>query len=229
MQIENIAPGVTRFSLTPLDFLNAYLLEGGDGEAVLVDAGARIHARALHRALVGRPLTALALTHAHPDHQGSAHALCTAREIPLWCGVEDQEAMETGRQELLMPRPEAAFARLNRWMAGPPHPVARTLSEGDKIAGFQVLETPGHTLGHRSFYRESDRLMILGDVFLNRSPVNMRAGLTEPIAAATADPVLNRESIRKVAALAPEIICFGHGAPLRDPEKVAEFVAGLGD
>ena len=227
MNVETIAPGVTRFSLTPLDFLNAYLLEDGD-EAVLVDAGARIHRRALLAALEGRPLTALALTHAHPDHQGAAHAVCTAREIPLFCGDEDREAMETGRQEQLTPNPDAVFAKLNRWMAGPPHPVAGTLSEGDEIAGFRVLETPGHTLGHRSFFRESDGVMILGDVFLNRSPVNMRAGLTEPMSAVTVDPALNRESIRKVAALETAVIGFGHGAPLRDMGQVAAFVAGAG-
>ena len=228
MNIERIAPGVTRFSLVPLDFLNVYRIEDEEGRAALVDSGARFHRRSLLAALKDQPPTTLALTHAHPDHQGSAHAICTAFDIPLLCGEEDREAMETGRQHLLMPRPDGVFARLSGSFAGPPHPVGGSLSEGDEIAGFRVLETPGHTLGHRSFYRKSDGVMILGDVFLNRSPVTMRVGLTEPIAAATVDPALNRESIRKVAALEPAVVCFGHGAPLREPGKVADFAAGLG-
>ena len=34
-----------------------------------------------------------ALTHAHPDHQGSSHAICQKLEIPLWCGEEDVPAL----------------------------------------------------------------------------------------------------------------------------------------
>ena len=37
----------------------------------------------------------------------------------------------------------------------------------------------------------------------------------------------NRESARKLIALEPELVCFGHGAPLRDPAKLKRFVDGL--
>ena len=43
----------------------------------------------------------------------------------------------------------------------------------------------------------------------------------------TPDPARNRESARKLAELRPALACFGHGAPLRDPGKLAEFVAKL--
>ena len=52
-------------------------------------------------------------------------------------------------------------------------------------------------------------------------------GLHEPRPALTPDPQRNRESARRLAALEPELACFGHGAPLRDPRKLADFVAGL--
>jgi glyoxylase-like metal-dependent hydrolase (beta-lactamase superfamily II) len=43
----------------------------------------------------------------------------------------------------------------------------------------------------------------------------------------TPDRARNRESIRRVAALEPALICFGHGPPLRDTAKLARFVATL--
>ena len=52
-------------------------------------------------------------------------------------------------------------------------------------------------------------------------------GLYEPKPYFTPDPERNRESIRRVAALGPELVAFGHGPPLRDPAKLAEFAAGL--
>ena len=58
--------------------------------------------------------------------------------------------------------------RLNRlavrYWAGPGHPFDRRLREGDEVAGFTVLETPGHAPGHVAFWREADRVLILGDV-----------------------------------------------------------------
>ena len=41
------------------------------------------------------------------------------------------------------------------------------------------------------------------------------------------DPARNRESARRLAALEPALACFGHGAPLRDPGKLGDFVARL--
>jgi len=44
-----------------------------------------------------RKLSLLALTHAHPDHQGSARAVCEARGIPLACHADDVDAIEGRR------------------------------------------------------------------------------------------------------------------------------------
>jgi hydroxyacylglutathione hydrolase len=52
-------------------------------------------------------------------------------------------------------------------------------------------------------------------------------GLNEPPALFTTDPVRNRASIRRLAALRPALALFGHGAPLADPDKLADFAAQL--
>jgi glyoxylase-like metal-dependent hydrolase (beta-lactamase superfamily II) len=52
-------------------------------------------------------------------------------------------------------------------------------------------------------------------------------GLHEPKTIFTADPQRNRDSARRLAQLEPALACFGHGAPLRNPRKIREFVARL--
>ena len=52
-------------------------------------------------------------------------------------------------------------------------------------------------------------------------------GLREPLPVFTPDPVRNRESIRRLAALEPSLVLFGHGAPLRDRRKLERFVENL--
>jgi glyoxylase-like metal-dependent hydrolase (beta-lactamase superfamily II) len=105
--------------------------------------------------------------------------------------------------------------------------VERRLREGDVVAGFTVLDVPGHSRGHVAYWRESDRVLVLGDVLNNIDVVTGRRGLREPKWFFTPDPERNRESIRRVAALGPDLVCFGHGPPLRDPAALAEFAAGL--
>jgi glyoxylase-like metal-dependent hydrolase (beta-lactamase superfamily II) len=90
-----------------------------------------------------------------------------------------------------------------------------------------VIDAPGHSEGHVAFWRESDRVLLLGDVLTNMDQYTGIPGLHEPKPALTPDPVRNRVSARKLAALGPELVCFGHGAPLRDSSKLKEFVDSL--
>ena len=221
-EFVEVAPGLHRIGLTPLDAINVYLLDD-----VLVDAGTRGAARSLIGALKGRRLSAHALTHGHPDHQGASRAVCQYFRVALWCGEPDRVAVESGDLSRLFPKPSSIMARLGDRMAGPAHHVDRSLREGDIVGGFTVIETPGHTPGHLSFWRESDRVLVVGDVLFHRSPLTLRKRLTEPMGFATWDPALNRDSARKLAALEPEVICFGHGPPLRDPDRFQTFVGRL--
>ncbi len=222
----DVAQGVKRLPVMGDDALNVYLV--GD---VLVDAGGRAAARKIFRALAApdlRPPIAHAVTHAHFDHQGSSHALCEQLGLPLWCGAGDREVLESGDLARALPDPRSWGARLERLLAGPGHPVARVLREGDELAaGFTVLETPGHTAGSISFWRAADRVLLLGDVAMSRHPLTRRAGLREPLALGTVDAAANRAALRRLAALAPAIVCFGHGAPLLDPARFQGWVLGL--
>lgn len=207
----------------PPNLFNVYLV--GD---VLIDAGTRYSARRILWQLGSRTVAAHALTHAHPDHQGSSHEVCERLGVPLWCGSGDADAMETGEVMRLVPYNPMSWISF-RAFAGPGHPVARRLREGDDVAGFTVLETPGHSPGHVALWREADRSLFVGDVVWNLNPRTGLPGLHEPPKAFSPDPALNRESARRLAALEPRSIYFGHGPPSSDTASFMAFVASLSD
>jgi glyoxylase-like metal-dependent hydrolase (beta-lactamase superfamily II) len=220
--MKEIADDVHLLSGWPPNAINVYLL--GD---VLIDAATRQAEKRIFKQLAGRTLSLHALTHVHPDHQGSSHAVCERFGVPLWCGQGDVAAMETPGKVTGVNAPAWLKRVQERYWVGPPHAVAKALREGDEVAGFTVLDTPGHTRGHVALWRERDRVLILGDVLNNMNLMTGIPGLHEPPAIFAVDPAQNRASARRLAALRPSLTCFGHGAPLRDPDRLADFVAGL--
>ena len=218
--MHRVAEDVFHIPLSPRDGVNAYLL----GE-VVVDAGTKGAGRRLVRALQGHAVGVHALTHAHPDHAGGSKRVVDAFEVPVWVGERDRADVESGRPLIADSWAKPVMTRLARF---PPVAVARSLREGDVVGpGFVVLETPGHSPGHVSYWRESDRTLVCGDVLFNMNIVTTARGLREPPAMFTPDPARNRDSARRLAALEPELVLFGHGPPLRDPSILKEFVDAL--
>src|ERR1700680_1780538 len=174
-RMKQLAKDVYLLRGFPPNAINVYLV--GD---VLIDAATRQGEKRILRQVGGRTLTAHALTHAHPDHQGSSHAICERLGIPLWGGQGDVPAMETPGGIKNSQAPGWLNRFQARYWTGPPHPVARALKEGDEVVGFTVLEVPGHAPGHVAYWRESDRVLILGDVLNNVNMHTGRTGLQEP-------------------------------------------------
>jgi hydroxyacylglutathione hydrolase len=171
--VREIADGLHQLRGFPPHAFNVYLM--GD---VLVDPGSRHAHRRILGQLRGHRVSAHALTHAHPDHQGSSHRVCETLGIPYWVGEGDVAAAESG--DIARFQPDRAINRaMHALMSGPGRKVDRVLHEGDEVAGF------------------------------------------------TPDPARNRDSIRRVAELRPAVACLGHGPPVRDPGKLAEFAASL--
>ncbi len=221
--MQEIAPDVFQIALLPRDGINAYLL--GD---VIVDAGVASSAKKIAKALEGRTVTAHALTHAHVDHAGGSRRLMDQLELPMWAPAGDAQDVRSGE-------PAVAKSRLRpvlEFGAGfDGVDVSRELKEGDEIgAGFVVIDLPGHSPGQVGYWRASDRVLILGDVFNNMNLLTTAAGLHLPPALFTVDPAQNRASARKAAALRPDVVGFGHGPVLRDAApKLEAFMAGRPD
>jgi hydroxyacylglutathione hydrolase len=224
--MHEIADGVWQLPLMPYNAINAYVI--GD---VLVDTGIKQSAGKIAGMVEGRSISAIALTHAHGDHAGAVKRLAAQLGVPVSCGAADREATETGRLVLAPTVKRLRLGGLANAAAGfDGAPVARTLAEGDVLsAGFMVRDTPGHSPGHVSFWRESDRTLICGDVFFNLKVPTPIPGLRQPPDLFTPDPAKNRESERKLAALAPATVGFGHGPVLtvEAARKLSDFVGKL--
>ena len=207
---------------------NVYVIRSGD-RWVLVDTSTRHARRRIMRQLPGA-LEAIFITHAHRDHAGSMHAVATATGAPVWGSESDADALE-GKA----PEPVAAEHKdhiVNRLFAGwwkDRHPVARRLVEGEAVAGFEVVGFPGHTPGQIGLWRESDRTVICADTMRSMNLYTGLPQLGEMPEIFTSDTSESRRSIRKLAALEPRVVCFGHGRPLTKDTaaKIQAFAADL--
>jgi glyoxylase-like metal-dependent hydrolase (beta-lactamase superfamily II)/predicted ester cyclase len=215
---EPIADGVwvVRGDLTRT--MNVYLLRDGDG-VCLFEAG--IHAMTGAVAAAGAQLggiTRVVLSHAHPDHRGTAPGL----GAPVYCHPADRaDAEGDGGVHYFRFSELAWWARgpypylLRMWDGGPVS-IAGAVEEGDDVAGFRVIHLPGHAPGLIGLWRESDRLALASDCFYTLDPQTGRRGAARvPHAAFNHDTEQARASIRKLAALAPATAWSGHADPLR--------------
>jgi hydroxyacylglutathione hydrolase len=220
--VRELAPDVWQLSGRPRNAINVYLIED-----VLIDAATRRAPKRILGQLKGRKVSAHALTHAHPDHQGASSAVCDRLGIPYWVGERDVPLAEDLDEMRASQAPHPLNRMIMRYWVGPARRVDRHLHAGDEVAGFEVLDVPGHSPGHIAYWRESDRVLIVGDVLNNMDVITGLPGLRDPKPFFTNDPPLNRRSAKRLAPLEPKLVLFGHGAPLRDTRKFVEFVNAL--
>jgi hydroxyacylglutathione hydrolase len=224
--MRQIAPDVFQIPLSPRNGVNAYLI--GD---VLVDTGLATSAGRLKKVVREKGVKTIALTHAHGDHVGSARKLKDEFGLQLWVGTKDRDATEAGKavkkDPFNAPGLSVIAGALGDFKAVP---VDRVLNERDELAaGFTVLDTPGHSPGHVSFWRAEDKTLICGDVFFNMHILTTVPGLRQPPGPFTVNPRQNRDSERKLAELRPSVVGFGHGPVITDgaASKLSDFVADL--
>jgi hydroxyacylglutathione hydrolase len=96
------------------------------------------------------------------------------------------------------------------------------------LAGFEVLEVPGHSPGALAFWRERDRVLVCGDVLANFGLHPTRPRLVLAPAALSSDYEQNRRSAARLAELRPRLACFGHGFAVTDPGRFTAAVDQLG-
>jgi hydroxyacylglutathione hydrolase len=202
--------------------MNVYLLEDGD-RVVVFDAGEKGMAGAIVAAAA--PLGGIArvvLSHADTDHRGAAPAL--ARLAPVQCHPDAvAEAQGSGGRSYwrmdLLPRPvRILHGVMHRYVwDGGPVAIAGIVREGDDVAGFEVVELPGHAPGLIGLWRASDRVALVSDCLYATSMWGRRAAPHVPLDAYNLDSSQARASLRKLAALDPAIVGPGHAGPLVGP------------
>ena len=221
--VREVADGVTLISGIPPYAINCFVIAHPDGD-VLVDAMTRLDRRLILKALRGRNVKLHVATHAHPDHVGATHAVATELGLPVWCHPDDKRAVED-TSEIARRQPTALINKVfAKVMLGPGHPVAREIDEGDEVAGFSVLHTPGHSAGHIALWRERDGVLILGDVLNNQHPLlGFPRGLRLPLDVFTPEPEVNRQSAKRLGELGAKTVLFGHGPAHHGAEAFRDF------
>lgn len=216
-----VSKDVYQLALMPRNSINCYVVDG-----FLVDAGIRSSAKKIIASVAGRDVHTHVLTHAHADHQGSSQAVCEQLGIPLWCSEQEKHQAESGEATKEYTSQQHLVTRFQKkYWAGGGYKVAKTIREGDRLGSFTVVETPGHSSGHLSFFREKDGVLIVGDVLTNMNLVTTIPGLHLPPSLFTLNKEENIKSIRKLASLKPKVLCFGHGPVLRNDRGQFESFA----
>ncbi len=224
--MEKVAEGVWLLRGDLRKSMNVYFLED-EGGVVQFDAGSKAMTEAVKAAakrLGG--VTRLVLGHAHADHRGTAAAIA-ATGVPVLCHpgeVADAESDASIAPYMDLSKLPVAPIRwiyptlLRRWDGGAVK-IAGTVVEGDEVASFRVLYLPGHAPGLIGLWRESDRVAIVSDVVYFVDSARLRplpegeASVPHP-AWAWNHPTA-KESLRKLAALEPRLVCAGHEGPRR--------------
>lgn len=228
--IERIAPDV---GWLPISFVNAYFV-GRPGEKwALIDSGLPGRAEHIFKAAearfgAGSRPEGIYLTHGHFDHRGSARALAEKWRVPVYAHRMELPYL-TGRASYPPPDPTigGAIAFLSRFMpsgGADLEDCLRPLPDGDLpgLDGWRWTATPGHSPGHVSFFRSSDRVLLAGDA-LATMDMDSWSGLIggkKQICRAGApfnmDWEATRRSVQKLADLRPNVLACGHGIPMSD-------------
>jgi len=223
MKMKEIAKNVFQIPLLPRNSINCYVIDD-----VLIDSGIRSSGNKILNAIRNIKITKHALTHAHADHQGSSSVICHTLNIPLWTSELERNNAESGNVIDEYPNEKHLIAIFQqKYWAGIGHKVSCLLKEGDSVGSFTVIETPGHSKGHISFFREKDKVLIVGDTLLNMNLLTTVAGLHQPPEIFTKDINKNKESIKKIYDLKPRILCFGHGPVLYNNGELERFLSAM--
>jgi glyoxylase-like metal-dependent hydrolase (beta-lactamase superfamily II) len=199
---------------------------------VLVDAGLSGTASFIRSAAEGRfgrnvPPAAIILTHGHFDHVGAVQELADGWQVPIFAHPLEQPYLD-GSSSYPQPDPRVGGGLMT--MAAPLYPRGpidvrqrlKSLPEDGAVPGLEGwrwLHTPGHSPGHVSLWRESDRTLIAGDAVITTrqesaySVLTQRPELHGPPMYYTPDWQRAHESVVLIASLEPNLLLSGHGQP----------------
>ncbi len=177
---------------------NAWLVRrDGRDDCVVIDPGDEYPK--LKRALEGRSVAAILLTHGHFDHIMAVGPMAVDTHAPVYVGRDDMEMLNNaalnGRAGLM------GIGHMDG-------PAIEAAPYGEKLSAagldFMVLPTPGHSRGSVCLYLPDEAVLFSGDTLFQAGfgRMDLYGG----------SPAQMRDSLRRLFALPPETRVYpGHG------------------
>jgi glyoxylase-like metal-dependent hydrolase (beta-lactamase superfamily II) len=205
---EQVAFGVWKLpQLSPVALLeaetNCYLLQTEDGAMVVDPPSPEPGAVAAIEAVIdgwGMRLAGIVATHGHRDHIGGVAALYRATGERAWIAGHERLRPALAQAPGMPPLED------ERW---------RPLGDGDSLADFEVLATPGHTADHIGLWRAMDGLLIAGDIVAGEGTV--------VIVPPDGDMSDYLATLQRLRDLAPRTIAPGHGPIVHRPVELLDY------
>lgn len=243
VSLDAVARGVVGLRLL---LVNLYAVRHEDRTWTLVDAGLYLSADRVRRWTVShfedRRPEAIILTHGHFDHVGSLKTLADGWNVPVYVHALELPYV-TGQRQYPPPDPKVGGGMMS--VLSPLYPRGpidlgnriRALPDDGSVPsmpGWRWVHTPGHTDGHVSFFRTTDRTLLVGDAFCTTDQESFLAIMQQkpelhgPPAYYTSDWDAARVSVEKLAGLRPLVVAPGHGQPMAGgdlPERLDQFAA----
>lgn len=211
----DVAPGISRITApnaSPMTFTgtNTYLI--GQNTLAVVDPGPEdeSHYQALLKAIAGRPVSHIFITHTHIDHSPLAARL----------------KMQTGAQTVAE-GPHRAARPLHGGEVNPLKESSDTgfvpdlaAGHGQLIAGdgweIEVVHTPGHCANHAAFAERNSQTLLSGD--------HVMAWATSMIAPPDGSMSDFMASLDVLLARDDRLYLPGHGGPVNEPQAFVRAV-----
>lgn len=249
-EVDEVMADVVRLRIATVNvyFLGLPRKANGNGAAkpdwVLVDAGLPHGAAEILRVagerfgVESRP-AAIVLTHGHFDHVGALTALLAVWDVPVYAHMAELPFL-TGRVDFPPPDPTVGSGMPARLT---PEVAEAGLDLGDRVRplpangripampGWRWIHTPGHSPGHVSLFRATDRLLIAGDAVATTNQASIYSSLAQPRELAgppayfTIDWDKAERSASILASLRPAVLATGHGEPMSNVTLAADVAA----
>ncbi|HEV2652084.1 MAG TPA: MBL fold metallo-hydrolase [Rhizomicrobium sp.] len=210
VQVTPLISRVVANNPGPFTFMGTgtYIIGGKD--VAVIDPGPDMpeHVDALKRALDGKRVNHILVTHTHSDHSPAAKPLKewsgakTYAFGPHGSGHDDGPKVEAGGDMDFMPDVR--------------------MKDGETIAGngftFECVFTPGHTSNHMCFALNEEKSLFTGDHIMGWS--------TTVVTPPDGDMAQYMDSVRKLEVRGDRTLYPTHGSPVTDPQPfLAAYLA----
>lgn len=207
-----LEPLVTRVlapNASPFTYTGTQSHVVGDRDVAVIDPGPDdpAHIEALTRAIAGRPVVAILITHHHRDHSPASRPLARLTGAPVVGAAPFAPDYDGGRSD-------AAFDR--------DYAPDRILAEGEAVGGdgwtLGAIATPGHTSNHLAFELPETKALFSGDHVMGWS--------TSIVSPPDGDMAAYMASLEKLMERDDRVYYPGHGEAVDNPQRLVRGMLG---